>query len=137
MPRQENLLDLFLMFHGRLVMRTDEFHSYSFIKHYRNEDCRCFLVNFIKYCLGNADCYKDFSFSAPYAFGSSMIAQSVITIKLQEKVIANENFQILSFLPPVCDKKFSQRVINPSCTKVFGTHTFYRGGGGGGVEPTP
>ena len=26
--------------------------------------------------------------------------------------------------------------INPSCTKVFGTHTFYEGKGGG-VEPTP
>ena len=26
--------------------------------------------------------------------------------------------------------------VNPSCTKVFGTHTFYEGGGGG-VEPTP
>ena len=23
-------------------------------------------------------------------------------------------------------------LINPSCTKVFGTHTFYEGGGGGG-----
>ena len=22
--------------------------------------------------------------------------------------------------------------INPSCTKLFGTHTFYEGGGGGG-----
>ena len=22
--------------------------------------------------------------------------------------------------------------FNPSCTKVFGTHTFYEGGGGGG-----
>ena len=27
--------------------------------------------------------------------------------------------------------------FNPSCTKVFGTHTFYeRGREGGGVEPT-
>ena len=27
--------------------------------------------------------------------------------------------------------------INPSCWKVFGTHTFYEGEGGGGGEPIP
>ena len=26
----------------------------------------------------------------------------------------------------------SSNVLNPSCTKVFGTHTFYERGGGGG-----
>ena len=25
--------------------------------------------------------------------------------------------------------------LNPSCTKIFGTHTFYKGGGGGGADP--
>ena len=29
------------------------------------------------------------------------------------------------------------KVINPSCTKVFGTHTFYGGGGGGGRLSRP
>ena len=28
------------------------------------------------------------------------------------------------------------KFLNPSCTKVFGTHTFYEGGGGGVLEPT-
>ena len=27
--------------------------------------------------------------------------------------------------------------FNPSCTKVFGTHTFYEGGGGGGGLSRP
>ena len=29
------------------------------------------------------------------------------------------------------------QLFNPSCTKPFGTHTLYQGGGGGGFEPTP
>ena len=32
---------------------------------------------------------------------------------------------------PICFEG-CQTTLNPSCTKVFGTHTFYEGGGGGG-----
>ena len=44
-----------------------------------------------------------------------------------------------NFFGPVIPKKLKsvekvgiRAIINPSCTKVFGTHTFYEGRGGGG-----
>ena len=48
MSRQENLADLFPVFPARLETGPIVFHSYSTIKHPRNEAFRHFLVNFIK-----------------------------------------------------------------------------------------
>ena len=39
--------------------------------------------------------------------------------------------KVISFTMRVIIEKID---INPSCAKVFGTHTFYEGGGGGGRE---
>ena len=46
----------------------------------------------------------------------------------------NWNFVMMSVSPKNYYIEFLLKSINPSCAKVFGTHTFY-GRGGGGVEP--
>ena len=48
MQRQEKLADLFLVFAARLETWPNVFHSYSFIKRFRNEAFRHFSVSFIK-----------------------------------------------------------------------------------------
>ena len=48
-PRYENLADLFLIFPDQLQMSSKRFHLYSFIKLFKNEALRSFLVIFVEW----------------------------------------------------------------------------------------
>ena len=51
-------------------------------------------------------------------------------------IFSNVNWKSLKGIYLICS--FSAYVIKTSSTKVFGTHIFYEGGGGGaGFDPTP